>query len=212
MDRSAVRRKQIEIARRRGSRGAGSDLTFLMALARRALPMDLHTLFGDIPYAVVGGIATRSYMPERMTKDVDILVPSEHFAPAQERLAAAGWAQGQALAFFGSVLALKGQAWHNDGEELDLMTADTDWAEEAIASAAPDASKTRTVGLPYLVLMKLDAGRTQDTSDIARMLGLAEEATLALTRSVTRRFMPDAHILEDLESLIEIGRWEIGSA
>ena len=31
------------------------------------------------------------------------------------------------------------------------------------------------IDLPYLVLMKLSASRTQDLADISRMLGLADE-------------------------------------
>jgi len=31
-------------------------------------------LFGDIPFVIVGGFATRLYMPERMTLDIDVMV------------------------------------------------------------------------------------------------------------------------------------------
>ena len=35
---------------------------------------DLRQVLTGIPWVVVGGVATRAYMPERATKDLDILV------------------------------------------------------------------------------------------------------------------------------------------
>jgi hypothetical protein len=57
--------------------------------------------------------------------------------------------------------------------------------------------------------MKVEAGRAQDLADAARMLGLAHETVREATRSLFRRWLPDA--LEDLESLITLGRLEMGS-
>ena len=56
--------------------------------------------------------------------------------------------------------------------------------------------------------MKFQAGRVQDLADITRMLGQAGEETLASVRELFRRVLPEAH--EDLESLIELGRLEMG--
>ena len=63
--------------------------------------------------------------------------------------------------------------------------------------------------LPYLVLMKVEAGRAQDLADTARMLGAAPEARRQETREIFRRYMPDAQ--DDLESLIALGRLEMGN-
>ena len=50
----------------------------------------------------------------------------------------------------------------------------------------------------------------QDLADITRMLGQADEGTLASVREFFRQVLPEAH--EDLESLIELGRLEMGPA
>ena len=55
--------------------------------------------------------------------------------------------------------------------------------------------------------MKFRAGRTTDIGDITRMLGLADEQSLEATRLLFEQVEPDG--LEDLESLIELGRWEL---
>jgi hypothetical protein len=60
--------------------------------------------------------------------------------------------------------------------------------------------------LPYLVLMKLLAGRVQDTADVTRMLGAAEAHQVAEVRKIVALNEPNA--LEDLESLVALGRLE----
>jgi hypothetical protein len=64
------------------------------------------------------------------------------------------------------------------------------------------------LALPYLVLMKVESGRAQDLADAARMLGLASEEHRRETRTVLQRYAREA--LEDLESLITLGRLEMG--
>ena len=62
--------------------------------------------------------------------------------------------------------------------------------------------------LPYLVLIKLQGGWTQDLADISRMLGLANaDAREAVRRLVAREAPEDC---DDLESLIRLGRLEFG--
>lgn len=65
------------------------------------------------------------------------------------------------------------------------------------------------LGLPYLVLMKLTAMRSQDWADVSRMLGLATEADLEEVRDVVRRYSPED--VEDLEALIMLGQREVQS-
>ncbi|MCC7531906.1 MAG: hypothetical protein IT342_25615 [Candidatus Melainabacteria bacterium] len=62
--------------------------------------------------------------------------------------------------------------------------------------------------MPYLVLMKLHAGRPQDLADIARMLGQASDELLDRVRSLFARYAPAD--CEDIESLISLGKLEIG--
>ena len=63
------------------------------------------------------------------------------------------------------------------------------------------------IALPYLILMKLSASRTQDLADVSRMLGLAEEKELGEIRKIVKTYLPTAE--EDLESLIAVGKLEI---
>jgi hypothetical protein len=63
------------------------------------------------------------------------------------------------------------------------------------------------VDLPYLILMKLEASRTNDLSDISRMLGQASERELDEVRKVIEMYDPNS--LEDLESLIQLGKLEM---
>jgi hypothetical protein len=63
----------LSIALRRQARGSGSTAAFLdRRTAWQAVP-DVGDVLRDIPWAIVGGIALRAYMPERATDDLDIL-------------------------------------------------------------------------------------------------------------------------------------------
>jgi hypothetical protein len=55
--------------------------------------------------------------------------------------------------------------------------------------------------------MKLEASRTNDLSDISRMLGQAGDRELDEVRRVIERYDPNG--LEDLESLILLGKLEM---
>ncbi|MBA3532298.1 MAG: hypothetical protein H0T73_10295, partial [Ardenticatenales bacterium] len=72
------RRFMIEFCGRRMKPGTGSAPSFLeMRTAMIPWP-DLRPILQDIPWAIIGGVATRAYMPERATKDIDILVAVEN--------------------------------------------------------------------------------------------------------------------------------------
>ena len=60
--------------------------------------------------------------------------------------------------------------------------------------------------LPYLVLMKLLAGHSQDLADISRMLGGATEVQLINAKQIISQYLPSA--LEYIESLIFLGKLE----
>jgi hypothetical protein len=180
-----------------------------MALPRRPIKVNVHELLSGLAYVVIGGVATRNYMPERFTKDVDVLVSPSAFNEAQAHLRAKGWRELQLLHFSSDGLTLRGATWSKEDEEIDLITADAPWVEEAVATPAFDADGMRVVSLPFLILMKLDASRVQDTSDVARMLALADDETVDRARKVIRRYSSDSLAVEDFESLLQIGRWEL---
>jgi hypothetical protein len=103
--------------------------------------------------------------------------------------------------------AIAGTQWRlNDGTSLNVLEFEGDWVVEAIASPnyAPDGLPV--IDLPYLVLMKLIAGRSQDIADISRMLGVAEDLQLQRVKKVINQYLPNA--TEDLESLVMLGKLE----
>lgn len=50
-------------------------------------------MLDGIPFAVIGGVATRLYMPERTTANIDILVKTADFDATVAQLVAKGYRQ-----------------------------------------------------------------------------------------------------------------------
>ncbi len=163
---------------------------------------DLRAILKGIRWAVVGAVATRAYMPERMTSDFDILVHHHDGDAALARLNDAGFEVASELSIPGFMLNAP------DGTEIDLLLIPFEWLDEALQPDQTDAAGYPVLGLPYLVLMKMETSRPQDLGDLSRMLGLADEDDLTQVRAAVIRHMPDA--AEDLESLIYLGRLEMG--
>jgi hypothetical protein len=203
VDPHAQRRKQfIALVRKRVQPGTGSGLKFLQQRTWSMPVTNLKQILTRAPFVIVGGIATRLYMPERMTLDLDILVREQDAALVYQDLRAAGAQQ------LGN-LSIPGSHWKlADDTALDVLESDENWVAEAIANPnyAPDGLPI--IALPYLVLMKLQASRTQDLADVSRMLGMAEEAILTKIRAIISTYLPAA--AEDLESLIRLGKLEQG--
>lgn len=162
---------------------------------------DLRAILHDIPWAIVGGVATRAYMPERATKDMHVLAKRADGDRALARLKAAGYLLAAKLGIPGYVLQSP------SGIEIDLLLGDDPWLEEAMTEVSRDAAGYPVLALPYLVLMKLTSMRSQDWADISRMLGLSGATELDQVRDVVRRY--SSQDLEDLESLIILGQREL---
>jgi hypothetical protein len=190
------------MALKRARPGTGSADVFLRGRTAMTTWPDLTEPLAGLPWAVVGAVATRAYMPERSTQDLDILVFSGDAAQVRARLAAAGYTQVQPL-------AIGGMTWRSpEGALLDVIESSLEWVPEALRTPGRDPQMLPILTLPYLALTKVQAGRTQDLADSARMLGLASEAVRQATREVFQRWLPDA--LEDLENLITLGELEMG--
>lgn len=200
----SIRQFQIAMVRKRQRPGSGSHPEFLRGRSARVAWPDLSGVLGPIPWCVVGAVATRHYMPERATVDLDVAVAITDAATAEERLRAAGFEPMGRLTIGGSSWRVPG------GGVLDLLVLREPWAGEALAAAAGnrDLQGLPIIPLPYLVIMKLDASRHQDVADLARMLGQASEERLSEVRKAVRRWRPDD--AEDLEAIIASGRWETG--
>ena len=200
LQRAKFRHQFIKLALRRVRPGSGSSVVFLQQRTWNRKVSSLNDILKPDSYLIVGGVATRLYMPERMTLDIDILVLAQSASSIYEQLAAAGARQiGE--------LSIPGSQWElADGTSLDVLVSDEDWIGAAFAhpNYAPD--KMPVIGLPYLVLMKLQASRAQDLADISRMLGAANEAAIQTVKAVINQYLPEA--IEDVESLIILGQLE----
>jgi hypothetical protein len=166
-------------------------------------------LLKDIPYAVVGGVATRMYMPERTTADIDVLVEPENFDRAIAQFVETGYTlRKQALEFADTRLGLIGQRVVAD-RPVDVLSSTQSWIHDAVASVRWENETLPIVDLPYLVALKLDASRSVDQGDLSRMLGFASPEDLDRVRSIVRRLLPSD--IDDLEQYILLGRYEVGN-
>ena len=204
-DGALLRRKQyLALARRRVQPGSGSSRALLLSRNWQDPGMDIGVDLQCVrtPFVVVGAVATWLYMPQRMTRDLDLLVLAADAPRLYAELAEAGCVRT-------GTLSIGGTTWRTPtGSELDVLESSEPWAAEAV----PDPDRTTglpVIRLPYLVLMKLQASRAQDVADLSRMLGQADEATLAQVRAVVRTYRSED--LEDLESLVLLGRQELSA-
>lgn len=158
------------------------------------------TSLKSAPFVVVDDVATRLYMPERMTLDIDILIKAN-----DKNLIYQDLINAQAKRI--GDLSIAGSQWQlSDNTALDVLEVEDDWVDAALSKPnySPDALPVALAG----DVMKLSASRTQDLADISRMLGLATEEDLSEVRQVIALYLPTAR--EDLESLIVLGKLEIG--
>jgi hypothetical protein len=155
------RRFLIDLCLRRIQPGTGSAPEFLQRRTAMDPWPDLRPILQGIPWVIVGGVATRTYMPERATKDLDILVRQQDCDKVWERLEEAGYRYVSRLGVPGFL------ARSPEGVDLDVICGD------------------------YLVLMKMGAVRVQDMADVSRMLGLASEEELTRVRAIVTRYAPD---------------------
>lgn len=202
--RRLTRRTIIEIARRHQRAGSGSLSTFLAQRTTQMAWTDLSPILTPIRWAVVGAAATRLYMPERATQDFDIAIRAEDAPAAQEKLGHGGFVH------LGD-LSIGGSSWRApDGQLIDVIEGHDVWWQEALTEAQNnrDAQGLPILPLQFLALMKFQAGRVQDIADVTRMLGQADAMTLDSVRELFRQYSPAD--LSDLESLITLGKLELG--
>jgi hypothetical protein len=188
------------MALRRARSGTGSSAEFMQRRTALITWPDLREALKGIDWALVGGVATRTYMPERLTKDLDILVREADGNEVVNRLRESGFEVLSRLAIPGYILRSQ------DGAEIDVIFGEYIWLEEALASPKVDPAGFPVIGLPYLVLMKMEANRGRDFGDLTTMLGWASDESLAEVREVVARYSPEDS--QDLESLIFIGKKE----
>ena len=201
--RREIRKTLIRLAQKQQKLGTGSGLDFLRRRTARVAWPDLAPVLGGIPWAVVGAVATRRYMAERATLDIDFAVRTADAGETRARLRAAGFT-------YEGELSIGGALWRApDGGRVDVLEVAEPWLCSGIVQAAQnrDPQGLPVLPLPELVLMKYRAGRLQDTADVGRMLGQADERAIEGVRAL---FAREAQAeMEDLESLIRLGKLEL---
>lgn len=217
----------LAMAARRAWRGSG---TAREVAARRTwtLPVpDLRPVFAPAgtPFAIVGGVATRLYMQERVTPDLDILIDADDVWAVEAALGRAGatrlgdhpaggarWALPvgvvanvpAAAPGWQALARMTGTDLDAMPRRLDVLSPATPWVRPALATAGPSPTGLPVAALPYLVLMKLISGTSGDLDDLARLLGGADANALDAVRAVVGTYQPAA--ADDLEQLIAAGR------
>ena len=190
----------IEMLKRRVRPGTGSGVDFILRRTAMNTWPDLRPILKGLDWLVVGGVATRNYMPERMTRDLDILIRESDSEAVLAKLEAAGYKAESQLSIPGVMMTSP------DGVEVDVLFGNSPWLDDALKKPVSDPAGYPTIALPYLILLKMDAQRAQDWADVSRMLGWASEADLEKVRDAFRKYAPQD--TEDLESLIFIGKKE----
>ena len=194
------RRFHIDMSLRKQKPGTGSSLEFLKRRTAMIEWPDFRQILRGIPWVIIGSVATRAYMPERMTKDMDILIHKNDGKEVIQRLQKAGYTVISQLAVPGHLLQSP------TGVEVDVLFGDAPWLKDALTQPQFDAAGYPVLDLPYLVLLKLQAIRPQDWTDVSRMLGLASDEALNQVREVIAQYSPEDR--DDLESLIYLGKME----
>jgi hypothetical protein len=195
------RRFMIEMVKRRVRPGSGSSLDFLRERTAMHNWPDLREILKDFRWVVVGGVATRAYMPERATGDMDILVRARDGKEVIEHFKRAGYQVLSRLGVPGYLLRAP------NGVKLDVIFGNYPWIDKSLAQPRLDPAGYPTIPLPYLVLMRLDAQRAQDWADVSRMIAQASEDDRRKTRRILAKYRPED--LDDLESLIFFGEKEL---
>ncbi|MEW5956751.1 MAG: nucleotidyl transferase AbiEii/AbiGii toxin family protein [Chloroflexota bacterium] len=195
-----LRRFMIDMVKRRVRPGTGSSAEFMRRRTAMNPWPDLRPILQGIDWVIIGGVATRAYMPERATKDLDILVHQGDGEAVLERLKQAGYRVVSRLAIPGYLLLSP------EGVEIDVVFGNYPWLREALAHPKRDPAGYPVISLPYLVILKMAAQRARDLGDLGTILGWASEAELDAVRAAVARYAPED--LEDLESLIFIGKKE----
>jgi hypothetical protein len=195
-----MRRFLIDYTRRRVRPGTGSSVEFMLRRTAMHPWPDLRQILQGFDWMIIGGVATRAYMPERATKDLDILVREADGPAIVDRLKQAGYKVISRLAVPGYLLQSP------DGVELDVLFGRYRWLNKAFTQIQTDMAGYPVISLPFLVLLKMAANRGRDVGDLSTMLGWATDDALNQIRTVVARYAPED--CDDLESLIFIGQKE----
>jgi hypothetical protein len=166
---------------------------------------DLAAILGTIPWVLVGGLAIRAYMPERTTLDVDIMIHETDEAHARSAFLKAGYLITGNLSI-GGFSVRKANEEHDP--PVDVLVSDEPWFQEALMHPNRDAAGLPVMPRPHLMLLKMEAGRSQDLVDVQRMLRGTPQSERASTRELIARYASE--MVEDYDALIQLADIEFG--
>lgn len=194
----------LRLALRRAARGTGSALSFFdRRTAVQPVP-NLRLIIGAVPWVLVGDVALRAYMPERMTRGVSILVHVRDGARVRDAFVAAGYRVTGQLSIGGFSV----QAADAAEPPIDVLTRADLWLDAALAAPGTDPAGYPVLARSYLILMKLQAGRTQDLADVQRLLARTSRTERASVRQLVAQESPD--LVEDFDALCTLAEYEFG--
>jgi hypothetical protein len=196
----------LQLALKRAARGTGSQTDLLYERRTSVQPIpDLAAVLGPLRWALVGGMALRAYAPERMTLDVDIIMHERDEAPAREAFLDVGYEIVGELSIGGFTARAEGAP---DEMPVDVIARRDLWLDEVLADPHLDDDGHLVLPRPYLTLLKLQAGRTQDLADVQRLLAATPSAERASTRRLVGAYAPD--LTEAYDALITLADLEFG--
>lgn len=195
----------LRLALKRAARGTGSSEAFLQRRTAVQPVPDLKRILSSTLWALVGGLALRAYMPERMTLDVAILVHECDSAQVQQALIAAGYSATGELSIGGFSV----QAADATEPPIDVLTRSDHWLDAALAAPTVDPAGYPALGRPYLILLKLQAGRTQDLADVQRLLARTSTPERTSIQALIAHESPE--LVGDYDSLCTLAELEFGA-
>jgi hypothetical protein len=143
-------------------------------------------------------------MPERLTFDIDILVHERDSQAVRTAFIAFGFALVGELSIGGfSVRTTTTSA------PIVVITRSDSWLDTALLVPARDSAGYPVLGRPFLILLKLEAGRTQDLADVQRLLAYTASEERASIRTLVVAEQPE--LVEDYDSLCILADLEFGT-
>ena len=149
----------LRLALRRAARGTGSQRWFFeQRTAIQPLPPLQHVL-NPISWVLVGGLALRAYIPERMTQDVDILVHERDTEAVQTAFTTAGYEVVEQF----SIDNFRVQTNYTATPSIHVLARIDRWLDEALSTPTYDIAKYPVLARAYLILLLTTVQKTCST-------------------------------------------------
>lgn len=162
-------------------------------------------LFHD--YALCGAYAMKSFLPQRATYALDLLITpasKKRTIQALDKLSSRKETFSNTHTFY----RLREETLY-----LNLLSIDAPWVTTALTDSRKNIDPTSlepVLTFPWLILSKLNYGKRQDYMDCARLISRATPKQLEETKRLLNKWLPTA--LPDLRKLYRIGKQELKHA